>query len=524
MTASFFLTVVLLFCGALFAAPSASAGDDIPVATPAPLRAGEIFSGGKGWINTEVPLSDEMLKGHVVLVDFWTYCCINCIHVIPDLKFLEEKYKDQPFIVVGVHSGKFDHEKDPANIRAAVMRYTIEHPVVVDSDFNIWKRFGTNSWPTVALIDSTGKPIGKVSGEGHRQLLDETIAKLLEEGRANGTLTDKPLKFKMEKDTSVQGPLLYPGKVLVDGERQRIFIADTGHHRILETSLEGKVTRIIGSGKPAIDNGEIAQASFHEPQGMTLSADGKLLYIADRLNHALREVDLTTNTVRTLSGNGEQGRLRRYNGPADKAQLNSPWDIERVGNIIYMAMAGSHQMWRYHIDSNTIAVHAGTGAESCENGPLAESTFSQPSGIATDGTTLFIADSEDSTIRGVAADPAGVVTSIAGSEDLFGFGLKDGTGKQALFQHPLCVERIVTANGPLIIVADTYNHVLRSVDLATGMVATLPMTGLTPGMYEPSGISADKTHLYVADTNRHRIVIIPHAGGEARVLTVTLPE
>ena len=525
---SIFIQSIALMSGVLLAMSNAYAADEKPGAVPpvAPdnMRPGDFFSGGKGWINTEVPVSDEMLKGHVVLVDFWTYCCINCIHVIPDLKFLEEKYKDQPFVVVGVHSGKFDQEKDPANIRAAVLRYTIEHPVVVDSDFNIWRRFGTNSWPTVALIDSAGKPIGKVSGEGHRQLLDDTIAKLLEEGRANGTLAAKQLKFKKELDASAQGPLLYPGKVLVDAERQRIFIADTGHHRILETTLDGKVTRIIGSGHPAIENGEIAKASFNEPQGMTLSADGKLLYVADRLNHALREVDLTANTVRTISGNGEQGRHRRYNGPADKVQLNSPWDIERIGNSIHIAMAGSHQMWRYDIDTNTMAVHAGTGAESCINGPLAESTFSQPSGIATDGTTLFIADSEDSTIRGVAADPAGLVTSIAGSEDLFGFGLKDGTGKEALFQHPLCVERIVTAQGPLLMVTDTYNQVVRSVDPVTGVVATLPITGLTPGMYEPSGISADKTHLYIADTNRHRIVIVPHTGGEARVLKVTLPE
>jgi DNA-binding beta-propeller fold protein YncE len=257
---------------------------------------------------------------------------------------------------------------------------------------------------------------------------------------------------------------------------------------------------------------------------MTLSQDGLFLYVADRLNHALREVDLSANTIRTLVGNGQQGRRRQYNGPATGVQLNSPWDIERVGSTIHIAMAGSHQMWRYDISTQTVAVHAGTGAESCNNGPLAESTFSQPSGIATDGTTLFIADSEDSTIRGVAVDPMGVVTSIAGSEDLFGFGLMDGIGKSALFQHPLGIELITTTDGPALIVTDTYNHVLRRVHPTTGEVTTLKVTGLTPPMYEPSGISADEKDLYIADTNRHRIVIVPHAGGPARVLTITLPE
>ncbi len=497
---------------------------DDQAAAPAPLRAGELFSGGKGWINTKVPLSEEMLKGHVVVVDFWTYCCINCIHVIPDLKFLEEKYKDQPVIVVGVHSGKFDHEKDPENIRAAVLRNKIEHPVVVDSDFNIWRRFGAESWPTIAVIDSTGKPIGKVSGEGHRQLLDDVIEKLLAQGRENGTLAEKPLKFELDADLAATGPLSFPGKILVDGARKRLFIADTGHNRILETNLTGQVTRIIGAGKAALDDGAIDTATFHEPQGMTLSEDGTTLFVADRLNHALRAVDLTANTVSTLIGNGTQGRLRQYDGPAEGVQLNSPWDVERIGTIIHIAMAGSHQMWRYDIATKILAVHAGTGRESCINGKLAESTFSQPSGIATDGTTLFIADSEDSTIRGMSHDSNGDVTSIAGSEELFGFGLQDGTGKDVLFQHPLGIELINKDKEPLLIVTDTYNHVLRSVDPKTGVTKTLAITGLDKPMYEPSGISADTTHLYIADTNRHRIVVVPHAGGEAKVLTITMPE
>jgi len=487
-----------------------------------PLRSGEVFAGAKGWINTAEPLNLTKLKGHVVLVDFWTYCCINCMHVIPDLKFLEEKYKDQPFVVVGVHSGKFDQEKNTENIRAAVKRYGIEHPVAVDNDFAIWQRFGARSWPTLVLIDSEGKPVGSIAGEGHRDILDKAIAKVLEAGRANGTLAAKPLVFAPEKPDA-GGPLSFPGKVLADADGKRLFISDTGHNRILETTVEGTVTRIIGSGRAALEDGAIDQASFNEPQGLTLSADGATLYVCDRLNHALRAVDLKANTVRTLSGNGEQGRDRKYSGLAKPAQLNSPWDVQRVGDQLYIAMAGHHQIWRYDPASDAISVHAGAGPERCDDGPLLEATFSQPSGLASDGKQIYVADSEDSTIRAVPIDALGSVVSLAGSKDLFGFGLKDGTGIDARFQHPLCVELVTSAKGPLLIVADTYNHVLRTVDPLTGEVATLPVSGLEPKLFEPGGLSSDGKLLYVADTNRHRIVVLNHDGSGARVLNVTLP-
>ena len=211
-----------------------------------PVRAGEMFSGAKGWLGTAEPLTNDKLKGQVVLVDFWTYCCINCMHVIPELKFLEEKYKDQPFVVVGVHSGKFDQEKDIANIRAAVLRNGLKHPVAVDSDFAIWNRFGVRSWPTLVLIGSDGKPVGSISGEGHRDLLDKVIAKTLAEGKANGTLAAKPLVFTPEVDATATGPLSFPGKVMVDAARKRLFIADTGHNRVLIAGLDGAVTTVIG--------------------------------------------------------------------------------------------------------------------------------------------------------------------------------------------------------------------------------------------------------------------------------------
>ena len=511
---------VLLLCLFSFAAARMWAEDEV--------RAGEPFSGAKGWLNTAEPLTVDKLKGQVVLVDFWTYCCINCMHVMPELKFLEEKYKDQPFVVVGVHSGKFDQEKDIDNIRAAVLRNGLTHPVAVDSDFAIWNRFGVHAWPTLVLIDSTGKPIGSVSGEGHRELLDKTIAKLLAAGREAGTLAEKPLVFAPEK--AVDGPLAYPGKVVVDAPHQRLFIADTGHHRVLVAGFDGTVTMIIGNGKPALTDGTLVTASFNEPQGMAPTPDGKLLYVCDRQNHALRVVDLVAGTVRTLAGNGEQGQDRKYSGPAAKVQLNSPWDAVLVEGTLFIAMAGHHQIWRYDPAAGTIAVHAGNGSERCVNGTHATAAFAQPSGVVSDGHRLFVADSEVSSIRLVDTASDGSTTTLAGSEDLFGFGMKDGLGQEARFQHPLGVALIGNGMTQRLVVADTYNHVLRRVDPLTGQVETLAGTGKAElgteakiGFFEPNGISADATHLYVADTNHSRIVVLNQDGSSARVLPIVFP-
>src|SRR3712207_3570738 len=123
------------------------------------VRAPEL-EGGRGWLNTDAPLSLAALRGKVVLLDFWTYGCVNCMHVIPDLKRLEEKYRKQ-LVVIGVHSAKFENEKETENIRRIVLRYGLEHPVVNDADFRIWKSYAVRAWPTQVLIDPADYVVGQ---------------------------------------------------------------------------------------------------------------------------------------------------------------------------------------------------------------------------------------------------------------------------------------------------------------------------------------------------------------------------
>lgn len=475
------------------------------------VRAPE-FPKDKAWLNTDRPLSLAELKGRVILLDFWTYCCINCMHILPDLKYLERKYKDS-LTVIGVHSAKFDNEKETENIRQAILRYDIEHPVIVDSNFAIWQQYAVRAWPTLMVIDPETYAIAYVSGEGNRDVLDELIGKVIEEHKQKGTIAFQEIETILEKQRQPSiAPLAFPGKVLVDEASDRLFIADSGHHRIVMSTLNGKVQQIVGSGKQGLQDGSFTEAEFFSPQGMTLDRDRNLLYVADTENHTIRQIDLTQKTVETIAGTGGQSQyIRPHGGQGLETPLNSPWDLELIGGeILLIAMAGSHQIWAMDLTSGNIGTYAGTGAEGCADGTLTESAFAQPSGITTDDEELFVADSEISSIRGVGLGENPTVRTLCGSGDLFGFGDRDGTGEEVRLQHCIGVEY---ANGKLWI-ADSYNHKIKRVDPKTGRCETIlgdgtqgdrDGQGIDTQFSEPSGLSAVAGKLYIADTNNHKI-------------------
>lgn len=452
------------------------------------------------WLNTEHPLSLKSLRGRVVLLDFWTYCCINCLHILPDLKYFEQKYRDS-LTVIGVHSAKFDNEKEIENIRQAILRYDIEHPVLVDNGFQVWQEYTVNAWPTLVLIDPRGYYIGSAAGEGNREAIDEILSQLIEEHRQQNTIHFENIHLTLEKHKQpLTTPLAFPGKVLADATENRLFIADSGHHRIVMSTTAGEILEMIGTGKAGWVDGSFKQAQFFAPQGMALDTKQQILYVADTENHVLRKIDLQQKTVETIAGTGEQSHvITPHSGKALDTQLNSPWDLELVGNKLYIAMAGSHQIWVMNLETNQIQTYAGLGAESCVDGELLEAAFSQPSGITTNGVELFIADSEISSIRGIGLGENPRVRTICGSGDLFGFGDQDGEGFEVRLQHCLGVE--FTQN--YLWVADTYNHKIKRVDVNTGYGETI--LGQEANLSEPSGLSAMGSMLYIADTNHHQI-------------------
>jgi len=461
------------------------------------------------WLNTDKPLSLKQLKGRVVILDFWTYCCINCLHILPNLKYLEQKYKDS-LTVIGVHSAKFDNEKETENIRQAILRYDIEHPVLVDRGFRVWDEYAVRAWPTLMIIDPEGYVISYVSGEGNRDALDELIQQLIQQHQDKGTINFQELSLTLEKQRQpLITPLAFPGKVLATSAG--LFIADSGYHRLVVSSLDGEILHLIGSGKSGLIDGSFSEAQFFAPQGMAFDAENQILYVADTENHALRRVDLKRQLVETIAGTGEQSRnIRPHGGAGLETALNSPWDLVKVGNTLFIVMAGPHQIWQMDLETGIIKTYAGTGAEACIDGSLTESAFAQPSGIATDGQELYIADSEVSSIRGVGLVEPYQVRTVCGSGGLFSFGDVDGQGEDVRLQHCLGVEYIKN----YLWVADTYNHKIKLVSPSTGNCQTIlgdGSAGLQDGQgkntrfFEPSGLSAIASRLYVTDTNNHAI-------------------
>ncbi len=461
------------------------------------------------WLNTSHALRLQELRGKVVVLDFWTYCCINCLHVLRDLKYLEEKYTGQPFTVIGVHSAKFTNEKERANIRQAALRLEIEHPIVVDSDFTVWQSYTVRAWPTLVMIDPEGYVLGVFSGEGNREILDLYIEVALEIFGQEGKLSSAPFEMQPEAHDFPASLLRYPGKIVGDPKTKRLIIADTNHDRLLVCAPDGVVREIIGSGLPGNEDGDFETAHFFRPQG--LAFHGEDLIVCDTDNHLLRRVDFGSRSVTTIAGTGEQGSYAQRGGSGRKIPLNSPWDIFIHDNTGYIAMAGPHQIWSIDLKTNRFEPFAGTGHEARRDGERMSAAFAQPSGITgevIDGQLLrlFIADSEISSVRQIGLRTDKVGTLVGG--DLFQYGDHDGAQDSVRLQHPLGV----AFHDGKVYLADTYNHKIKTIDPNLRLCKTLcgagepgHLDGSAPRFYEPSGLTFLNGKMYIADTNNHAI-------------------
>ncbi len=476
---------------------------------------------GRGWLNTGgQPLSLAELRGRIVLLDFWTFCCINCLHVADELRPLERKYADV-LVTIGVHSPKFEHEADPLALAAAVERYEIGHPVLDDPELQTWQQYAVRAWPTLVVIDPEGYVVAQAAGEGHAEGIARLIDELVAEHRASGTLRygdspavrlgygdspavrlrygDSPAGALRYGDspgalrdngtpvmTQVDTALRYPGKVLVT-PLGTLLVSDSAHHSLVELAGDGQtVLRRIGSGRRGLADGDATTAQFAEPQGVLLlpapvaTELGYEVVVADTVNHALRGLRLRDGAVHTVARAPEGVPL-------------SPWDLAWWQGRVVVAAAGTHQLWELDPATGAFEVLAGTTAEALRDGPVAEAAFAQPSGLAADGDRLWVADSETSSLRYVEG---GEVRTAVG-QGLFDFGHVDGPAAEALFQHPLGVT--VLPDGS-VAVSDTYNNAIRRYDPATGEVSTL-----ATDVAEPSAAVVLDGTLVVVESAAHRL-------------------
>lgn len=451
------------------------------------MRAPELR--GRRWLNTGgVELSLADLRGKIVLLDFWTFACVNCLHVIDELRELEERYADV-LVTIGVHSPKFAHEADPDAVAAAVERYAVHHPVLDDPELRTWDAYAARAWPTLVVIDPRGYVVAQMSGEGHAHGLGVLVEELLVEHADVLRRSDGPYVAPPEPATALR----FPGKVvaLPDGG---FLVSDTAHHQLVELDPD-LVTerRRIGTGERGLVDGSAAR--FAEPLGLLLLPDGDVL-VADSVNHALRRVRLADGVVRTVAGTGAQLRSRVAPGAA-AAELSTPWDLAWWDGRVVVAMAGNHQLWTWDPATGATAAWAGTTNEGLRDGPPAEAFFAQPSGLAVGDGVLWVADAETSALREVREN----LVATAVGQGLFDFGHRDGPADEALLQHPLGVA--VLPDGS-VAVADTYNGAVRRYDPATRTVTTL-----AGELAEPSDVLVDGDTLVVVESAAHRLVRLP---------------
>ncbi|WP_156754673.1 NHL domain-containing thioredoxin family protein [Actinokineospora pegani] len=451
---------------------------------------------GRGWLNTggrELHLGD--FRGKVVLLDFWSFCCVNCLHVLDELRPLEAEF-DDVLVTVGVHSPKFKHEAEASSLVAAVERYGVHHPVLDDPELTTWQAYAVRAWPTLVVIDPEGYVVHVAAGEGHVEALRRVVAEVVEVHEAKGTLHrgDGPYVPPVPEHTELR----FPAKATAT-ERGTLLVADTAHHRVVE--LDGEtVLRAWGTGERGRRDG--TEASFSEPSGVAVLPDdiaaevGYHLVVADTVNHLLRGVDTDSGAVTTVAGTGAQWRNGPTGGQATEVDLSSPWDLvwwEPAGGVV-IAMAGNHTLGLFDPRTGVVERWAGTTVEGLKDGPRADAFFAQTSGLAATDDRLWLVDSETSALRWV--DTGGQVHTAIG-RGLFDFGHRDGDAGQALLQHPLGVTALPDGS---VVVSDTYNGALRRFDPATNQVSTL-----ATGLAEPSGAALLDGELVVVASAAHRV-------------------
>lgn len=464
------------------------------------------------WFNTkDEPIKLSDLRGKIILLDFWTYCCINCQHVLPELSELERRYPDN-LVIIGIHSPKFPNERVVENVQKAINRHYIRHPVAHDPSFTIWKQYAIKAWPSIIYIDPEGYIVGVLRGEGKSKQLDKMIQQSIKEADAKGILKTQRITTQSVPEPNLE--LKFPGKVYAGVDR--LFISDSGHNRVIECMPNGRIVQVYGSGAPGLLDGNGAETAFENPQGLVQTSN--FLFVADTGNHVIRRIDLLTREVTTIAGMTKRGKVKNFDiyDDALKVPLNSPWALEYDEGILYIGMAGSHQIWAMDQNKQTIQVLAGTSVEGINDGEGQQATFAQPSGLSIGDDiekNLFLVDAETSAVRAIRLRD-NVVRTFAG-KGLFDFGSVDGNKDVALLQHPLGIA--YDPKRKVLWIADTYNQRLRRVKISSGVVQSVR---LKDELHEPAGLSLKGDILYIADTNAHRICSVDLNTGEMQEVEV----
>lgn len=459
------------------------------------------------WVNAREAPRLGQSRGRVVLLNFFSYSNSNSLNALADLRHVENKYYDG-LTVLGIHCPKFGQERTTSNVLKAVNRHYVRHAVANDADFRCWQLFGVRSWPTIVAIDAAGEIAATLPGEGRRNELDQLVAQLLEEAAARDIRQYEASQPVSRPEPKL--PLRFPARVLATDNS--IFVADSGHNRIIECTHEGRILRQFGSGNPGFWDGRGQDAGFSSPQGMTIVKDS--LYVADLGNHAVRRIRLLNGEVETIAGTGQPGAVivRDHDDPR-AVPLNAPLDVVANQERLFIANSGNHQVWMLDLGRNRIGAFIGSGAHGFTDGPGETSELGKPTGLATHQQMLYVADADSSSVRAVRFIDNHIKSLIGAG--LYEFGDVDGLPDKARLQHPTAIA--LDPGGSILWVADTYNNKIKALSLRGGGARTL---ALPYRFHEPTGISVAAKSLWIANSNAHEIVRIDTGSGQIRRLPI----
>ncbi len=466
------------------------------------------FSTGLEWFNVDRPVRLADQAGRVVLLVFGAWSSVYCQRVLQDLQVLGRKYRDE-LVIISVNTPRYAAERKRSHVLKAINKYRIRHPVVHDPEKQLWNMYGIKAWPTQVLVDREGMLLGSMSGDGKLAQLDLVIKYQIEK-----TASPNPVK-KMPCTTrcALEAPavLSFPSRIIASNDR--LYVADSGHNRILVLSSRGDVLRQYGSEAAGFIDGNGSDAAFNNPQGMTLAGD--FLYVADERNHAIRRIHTVTDDVDTIAGTGKVGMpvLDAYAAPVD-VSLNSPSDVVFRDSKLYIAMSGLHQIWCHSLVANTLRLFSGSGKEGLLDGPATTAAYSQPSGLALLFNRLYCVDAGASAVREVDIE-TGAVRTIVG-KGLFDYGDNDGTGKTARLQCPLDIH--ADQEHRMLWIADTHNNKIKRIGINSEFVSSV---AVEHRLDEPGGLAFHEDTLYIANTNAHEIVRLNPNNGHAEALNVS---
>ncbi|HSX61895.1 MAG TPA: thioredoxin-like domain-containing protein [Tahibacter sp.] len=458
------------------------------------------------WVNTDqVPRRDQLL-GRATLLYFWTCDHVNSVNLLADVAWLESRHHDG-LCVIGVHTPRYSAQRTAAAVLKAVNRHHLRHPVANDPGFVLWQKLGVQAWPSVVLLDAQARPVAIFTGEGRRQEIDRRITHLLDDAIANDTRVYEGWPAVGRPEPRL--PLAFPARVVATD--RHLYIADTAHHRVLETTHEGRILRQFGSGNAGYWDGRLVDCGLASPQGLALAKDA--LYVADTGNHAVRRIRLLAGDVETVIGTGRAGRDRpQQHGEPTAVGLCAPVDLVAHNEHLYVTVAGQHQVWDLDLTRSTLDVLAGSGHFGLQDGAGAYASFAQPAGIAALGPALFVVDAGAGAVRAIRIADRQVTTVVGAGPWEFG----DAAGKRdaVRLQHPQGVA--VDPRG-LVFVADSYNSKLKAINLKNGETRSF---SLPYRFHEPEGVSLAGGALWIANTNAHEIVRVDLANGSCQRVAV----